>query len=121
MTPPTFPICSSDPGVAAVLGAGLDCRLYPFGESEPGMKSYATWQHVGGTPENYIDRAPDIDRFALQIDCWAPDNDTVLSIAAALRDAIEPHAHITRWGGTSRDSETRRYRFSFDVDWHVQR
>ena len=45
----------------------------------------------------------------------------MLSIAAALRDAIEPHAHITRWGGSSRDEKTKRYRYSFDVDWHVQR
>lgn len=121
MIPPIFPVCSADAGVAAVLGAGLDCRLYPFGEAESGLASYATWQHIGGAPGNYIDTTPDIDRFALQIDCWGPDNATVIGIATALRDAIEPHAHITRWGGSERDGETRRYRFSFDVDWWLGR
>lgn len=121
MTPPIFPVCSADAGVAAVLGAGLDCRLYPFGEAEPGINVYATWQHIGGAPENYIDTTPDIDRFALQIDCWGPDNATVIRIAEALRDAIETYAHIIRWGGAERDPETRRYRLSFDVDWWLDR
>ena len=121
MIPPIFAICSADPGVAAVLGAGLDCDLYPFGEAPPGLATYVVWQHVGGLPENYLSDTPDMDRFAIQVDCWAPDSATALSVAAALRDAIEPHAHITRWSGAERDPETRRYRFSFDVDWWLGR
>ncbi|EIV5802779.1 hypothetical protein L9F69_005435 [Klebsiella pneumoniae] len=41
--------------------------------------------------------------------------------ARALRDAIEGKAYITRWGEQSRDPETMRYRYSFDVDWITTR
>ena len=36
-------------------------------------------------------------------------------------DAIEGKAYITRWGEQSRDPETMRYRYSFDVDWITTR
>ncbi|MBC5035811.1 hypothetical protein [Klebsiella variicola] len=41
--------------------------------------------------------------------------------ARVLRDAIEGKAYITRWGEQSRDPETMRYRYSFDVDWITTR
>ena len=45
-----------------------------------------------------------------------PENDS-----RALRDAVEPVAHIVAWRGESRDVDTRLYRYSFDVDWLVNR
>jgi hypothetical protein len=45
----------------------------------------------------------------------------VIAVARALRDAIEGKAYITRWGEQSRDPETMRYRYSFDVDWITTR
>ena len=43
------------------------------------------------------------------------------AVAEALRDAIEPNAHITSWRGDSRDTETKLYRYSFDLTWWVNR
>ena len=43
------------------------------------------------------------------------------SATVALRDAIEPHAHITLWLGTTRDAATGRWRATFRLDWIVQR
>lgn len=121
MTPPIFKVCAADPAVTALLGIS-PCRLYPFGEAPEGVEyPYATWQGIGGAPENYLDDRPDMDRISLQVDVWAKTGTSATAVATALRDAIEGHAYITAWRGTSTDPETKSKRVSFDVSWHVER
>lgn len=121
MFPPVFATCVADAGVLAVLGTN-PTRLYPFGTSVQGVtKPYAVWQSVGGSPENFINQVPDIDSYTLQIDCYATTATAVRAVAEALRDAIEPVAHVVSWRGEEIDNETKLYRYSFDVDWFVHR
>ena len=121
MFPPIFAVCAADPAVTALLCA-TPTRFYPFGEAPQGViYPYAVWQLVGGQPENYINQRPDIDNYTLQVDVYADTVASARAVASALRDAIELHAYITRWGGESVDPETKRYRISFDADWFVHR
>jgi hypothetical protein len=62
-----------------------------------------------------------MDGFTLQIDVYAATGSSSRAVGAALRDAIELRANITRWGGESKDEATSRYRLSFDVDWLTPR
>lgn len=122
MNPPIFAVCSADPAVTALIGAGIDCRLYSFGEADEGTpKPYVVWSLISGSPENYLSGRPDADGFTLQVDAYATTGDVVSKLTKALRDAIEPHAYIVRWGGTDRDPETHHPHRSFDVDWIVRR
>lgn len=121
MYPPIFKIAAASAAVQATLGV-QPTRLYPFGEAPEGVAyPYAVWQGIGGAPQNYLGDRPDIDQFALQVDVYGDSADSVRHVGAALRDAIELHAHITRWGGERKDAATGRYRLSFDVDWHAYR
>lgn len=121
MYPPIFSVCAAAPAVRATLGV-TPTRLYPFGEAPEGVTdAYAVWQSIGGAPENFLGNRPDMDRFAVQVDVYGREVVDVRAAAAALRDAIEPHAHITRWGGERKDAATGRYRLSFDVDWFTPR
>ena len=121
MYPPIFATCKAVAAVTALIGTS-PVRLYPFGEAPQGVtKPYAVWQTIGGAPENYIDCAPDIDSMAIQVDIYSTTAASARAVAVALRDAIEPVAHITSWRGESRDDETNHYRWSFDVDWWIQR
>lgn len=45
----------------------------------------------------YLGTLPDYDSFSLQVDVYADTVSSVTAVAKALRDAIEPHAYITRW------------------------
>ena len=122
MYPPIFARCSANAGVQALLGSGAACRLYLFGQAEKDVtRPYAVWQLVGGAPENYLGETPDADNFTIQIDVYATSAASCRSVAAAIRDAVEPVAYIINWGGESRDPETSNYRYSFDVDWIVSR
>lgn len=121
MQPPIFPVCAGAVSVTALLGTA-PTRLYPFGEAPQRVAlPYAVWRHIGGSPENTLDSPPDIDQFSLQVDIYAATGSSATDVAKAIRDAIEPHAHIVRWGNQDTDPDTGNKHVGFDVDWHVPR
>ncbi|MBK3872136.1 DUF3168 domain-containing protein [Stutzerimonas frequens] len=121
MFPPIFEVCKADSTVTNLLGVN-PTRIWPFGEAPEGTAlPYAVWQLVSGSPENYLAGRPDMDGFTLQVDVYAATGASARAVGAALRDSIELRAHITRWGGESKDEATGRYRLSFDVDWLTPR
>jgi hypothetical protein len=129
MYPPIFPTIKASAAVRALIGSGASgadpVRFYQFGMApQKVVKPYAVWQRVGGSPENYLDRVPDMDSLPLQVDVYASEQqgaEVARNVVVALRDAIEPVAHITAWLGESQDPETQNYRSSFQVDWWVPR
>ncbi|EEA8679330.1 DUF3168 domain-containing protein [Salmonella enterica subsp. enterica] len=122
MIAPIFPVCASSPEVTALLGSN-PVRIYPFGiQDDNVVYPYAVWQNLqGGSPENYLNQRPDADKFSLQIDVYADTADEAMLAAQAIIYAIELKANIVRYGPQDRDESTLKYRYSFDVDWIVNR
>ncbi|MCW1937511.1 DUF3168 domain-containing protein [Pseudomonas sp. MDMC_285] len=121
MNPPIFSVVSADPAVTALLGSN-PVRFLPFGEAPQGVTyPYAVWQSVGGAPGNFLAGRPDADSYTTQVDVYADTAASAREVAKALRDAVELVAHVVAWRGESRDPETKKYRFSFDVAWIVRR
>ena len=50
-------------------------------------------------PQRTTRQTSDADSYTLQVDVYADTVASATSVATALRDAIEPHAYITRWVG----------------------
>ncbi|MCF5806182.1 MULTISPECIES: DUF3168 domain-containing protein [Pseudomonas syringae group] len=118
---PIFSVCAANSAVTALLGSS-PTRLYPFGEAPEGVaKPYAVWQLITGSPENYLSGRPNVDGFTLQVDIYGDTASSARNVTEAIRNAIELTAYITRWGAESRDTGTKLYRSSFDVDWLVHR
>ena len=122
MIAPIFPVCASSPEVNSILGSN-PVRIYPFGiQDDNVVYRYAVWQNLpGGGPENYLNQRPDADKFSLQIDVYADTADEATLAAQAIIYAIELKANIVRYGPQGRDESTLKYRYSFDVDWIVNR
>jgi len=121
MFPPIFEVCKAVSAITTLIGTN-PVRLYPFGEAPEGVAlPYVVWQTTSGLPENLLDGAPDIDQWSLQIDVYAATPTDARNVAKALRNAIELHAYVTAWRGERRDSGTKDYNYSFDVDWLVNR
>lgn len=121
MYPPVFTLVSPDFDVRAKFGSA-PIRVWPFADAPDGAElPYAAWQTVSGGPENYISNPPDMDHFLVQFDVYAATATEAREGAEALRDALEPHAHITAWRGESRDKETKNFRYSFDVNFLTAR
>lgn len=121
MFPPVFSRAVASSGVTALLGTA-PTRLYLFGEAPQGVaKPYAVWQQVSGSPYNQLAGVPQGDRYTAQIDVYATTASSARAVAQALRNAYEPAAYVVSWRGESRDPSTQNYRYSFDVEFHVQR
>ncbi|WP_134943230.1 DUF3168 domain-containing protein [Pseudomonas syringae] len=118
---PIFAVCAADAGVTALLGVS-PTRLYPFDDAPEGVaKPYAVWQVITGSPENYLAGRPDVDGFTLQVDVYATTGAQAREVTDAISHAIELKAYVVRWGGERKDTETKLYRSSFDIDWLVPR
>lgn len=121
MYPPIFALAFASAAVKALLGTN-PLRFYQFGDAPQGVtKPYAVWQTITGSPENYLGNAPDVDRYTVQVDVYASSADSARACAEALRDAVEPAAHIVGWRGERRDPTTKNFNYSFDVEFHVKR
>ncbi|MBZ5489144.1 DUF3168 domain-containing protein [Halomonas aquamarina] len=115
--PPLFRVCAANAGVTALLGVN-PTRLFPFGGAPENVpKPYAVYQVLNGVPENYLAEPPDVDDWSIQVDIYATTVSDVNAVLAALRRAIEPHAYITRLGGTGTEPNTQLKTTSFDVSW----
>lgn len=118
MLPPIYPILSANTAVKNIAGT----RIYPHGDAPQGVaRPYVTWFLVSDTPENNLSELPDIDRQAVQIDVWADSGAAAVQLAGAVRDAMEPHAHVTNIALNGREPETGLYRFAIQLDYWLSR
>lgn len=130
MKPPVFQTLKNSHAVidalwwsnAPIAAGGDHLKVYEYGMAPQGVADpYCVWQIQGGSPNNFLDRAPNTDLFAVQFDIYGASGLSVRAAAKAIRDAIEPRIHITSWLGESIDPQTKRYRFTFSSDWWVNR
>ncbi len=121
MLPPVFNLLTA----AAPVLALVDRRIYRHGNApRPTTAPYLTWFQVVAAPENTLSETPTIDRSTIQIDIWVdgPDGDKRAErIAEAVRDALEPHAHMTSAPIDRRDPETRLWRMALEFDFWLPR
>lgn len=123
MYPPIFPPVKASSACRALLQGGTgEMRFYQSGLAPQNVqKPYAVWSRVFGQPYNHMNEVPNTDTFTLQVDIYADSAESSRNVAVAIRDAIEPLAYITNWLNESRDTETKNYRFGFQIDWIVER
>jgi len=115
MLPTVYAWLKASTAVKAIIGNTP--RAYRHGEApQDTTKPYVTWQIVSGSPENNLSESPPIDRITIQVDCWHLTDAGVESLAEAVRDAIEPHGHMTGIPINLRETETKLYRIGLQFD-----
>lgn len=122
MLPKIYPLLVADAAVAALVGT----RIYRHGTAPQGVVApYITWFVVSGIPENELSDLPRIDRYQVQIDCWSSNTGAgdaqVEEVAQAVRDALEPHAHMVAIVANGQDFETQRLRLGLSFDFWTAR
>ena len=78
---------------------------------------YVTWSLVGAAPEQNLSDLPTHDRMQVQVDCYSLDDTEVVTLATAVRDAIEPSAAMTAIVVDQREPETGLYRMALQFDF----
>jgi hypothetical protein len=121
MLPPVFTTLKASTAVKNIVGQNPP-RIYRHGSApQDTSKPYITWQLIVGTPENTLSELPATDRCTVQVDCWHQTDAGILLLAEAVRDAIEPSAHMTGVPLDLREPETKLFRMSLQFDWFVDR
>jgi hypothetical protein len=121
MLPPIFQTLKASADVKNIVGQNPP-RIYRHGIApQDTTKPYCTWFIVFGDPENQLSGTPPSDRVTVQLDCWHQTDAGVEALAIAVRDAIEPYAHMTGIVVNERESETKLYRIALQFDWHLSR
>lgn len=105
MYPPVFELLAASSDVAA----HVDERIYPHGYAPQRVTApYITWDVMGGAPENNLSAAPDTDSIVARVRVWGDDAQAIYAIGQAVRDCLEPVAHMEDVPMTGRDAETLR-------------
>ena len=121
MIPPVFAILNASSVVKNLLGAS-PLRVFPWGAApQTTAKPYATYTVYNGLPENSLSDTPDMDALSTQIDVWAESVDSCLAVAEAVRNVIEPYAHLTSFSSISPDEDTELFRQRMDFDFFTER
>ena len=118
MYPKIFEMVKDDLDVQSKLGTN-PLRFFPFSyatQYTDKKLAYAVWQLVSGTPSNTLSCRPDSDNFSVQVDVYSESIQEVRETAKALIRALETKAFIMNLRGESSDFETKRFRYSFDVN-----
>lgn len=121
MLPPVFPLLRAAQAVTALIGTS-PTRAFRHGSAPQNVAApYVTWAVISGVPQNALDEVPRVDQLSVQVDCWSDNTGTgsaaVEQLATAVRDALEPHAHMVSGPADSRDPETMRYRITMTFDF----
>lgn len=120
MLPLLYPLFTGSAAVVALIGqddAADPMRVYRHGSAPQGvMRPYVTWSVPGGAADNTFDGG-DADVFRVHVDCWADGDDAIDALALAVRDALEPAAHLVAYLADERDFQTQRYRISYAFDF----
>lgn len=126
MLPPIFQALTASSAVKAIVGTPPAARIYRHGAAPQGLiEPYVTWALVTGEPYNTLSELPAVDRQTVQIDCWHPGLPVgakqIELLAEAVRDAIEPYAHMTATLLDLQEPDTKLFRISMQFDWFLAR
>lgn len=120
MFPKILPLLKASSAVTAIIGNPP--RGYPHGEApQDTTKPYVVWQGVALAPENTLSETPAVDRMPIQLTCWATTSAVAAELAKAVRDAIEPTAHMVGMPIDYRETETRLFGIGLQFDFWVSR
>jgi hypothetical protein len=121
MLPPIYNTLRQSAAVVAMVGT----RIFRHGRAPQDVaRPYVTWALITGTPENHLSGTPPVDNMTLQLDCWAEaetGDKGVETLATAVRDALETHAHMTGQPVDGREPDTNLWRIALQFDWWMDR
>lgn len=117
MNPDLFPLLNASAPVKLLMGAN-PLRVWPWGQAPDNPKKpYAVYEVYNANPENYLDQVPDIDNKGTQINIYADSAASLEACYLAIRNTLEPHAHMTSFATPALDEETELFSCRMEFDF----
>lgn len=121
MLPDVFQTLKASAAVKDIVGTNPP-RIYRHGNApQDASRPYVVWFMVAVDPHNNLSDLPPGDRVLVQLDCYHQTDAGVVLLAQAVRDAIEPRAHMTGMPVNLREPDSRLFRIALTFDWFVDR
>ncbi len=121
MLPPVFPVLKASTPVASIIGPS-PIRAFRHGHvPQDTVAPYVVWSSINSIPSNNLSSLPSDDRVTIEVDCYSLDDTEIVQLATAVRNAIEPYAHMTGVPVDMQEPDTRLYRMSLQFDWFLSR
>jgi hypothetical protein len=121
MNPDLFPLLFASTPVKALLGAS-PLRVFPWNRAPQNVeKPYAVYAVYNGNPENYMSNTPDIDNKGTQLNIYGNTSKSVEDCFIAIRNVIEPVAHMTSFSTPALDADTDLYSVTMEFDFWDER
>lgn len=121
MFPPVFQTLKASQAVKDIVGSNPP-RVYRHGAApQDTERPFLTWFVISGVPENNLSDLPTNDLYSVQVDCWHQTDKGVELLAEAVRNAIEPHAHMIAVTVNLREDETQLFRIGMQFDFWTGR
>lgn len=120
---PIFGIVSTNTACTTLLGTS-PVRFWEDTVPEqynPVTKPYVVWSTVGGAPENYPGELPTMDSGRLQVDVYGATKQQARNTALAIRNAVEPHAHMVSTPIPLFEPDTKLYRYILEFQFWTLR
>lgn len=117
MIPPVYAALMADPAVSGMTAGRIRQDVGNPDEGAP----YIVWRLLSAVPEMTTQRRAPADRCSISIDVFARDEEEREALTAAARHALEPHGPILTIQSLGKDTETRLWRMTFDMDWFINR
>lgn len=119
--PNVFALVKSSSACTAIIGSS-PCRCYEGTAPQGAARPYVVVGNAGGAPENYVGELPGVDSYRMQLDAFALTASEVRSLATAIRNAIEPSAHMIGTPlGPIFESDTKLFRVMLEFDFWIRR
>jgi hypothetical protein len=121
MFPPLFATLKASQSVKSIVGTNPP-RIYRHASApQDTSRPYITWNVLSTLPANNLSQLPPVDRISVEIDCWHQTDSGIEALAEAVRDAVEPYAHMTATFIDTREAETKLFRIGMQFDWWLDR
>lgn len=119
---PVYSLLGASGAVTAIIGSHPTMRCFEGTAPQDTPRPYVAWAAVAGAgPENYLGELPAMDQARVQVDCFAKDLPDTVALAKAVRNAIEPSAHMVSTPITLYEPETELYRVILEFDFFTAR
>lgn len=115
-----IPDCQS---VLTTALASITPRVYRTQADENAAAPYAVWTIVSGIPENQISGAPETDNARIQFDFYSLSQSQSRQMCGLAQAAIEDlnAANVIFGPVESRETDTKLWRWNFDISWWSNR
>lgn len=111
MTPRIDNLLASSSGLVAIVGG----RIYRTQADDNALAPYVVWSIITASPENNLSDLPEVDEARIQIDCYSLSQSECRRMSEYAMGVVEPTYHVIFGPTEDKETDTKLWRWSFDL------